>query len=87
MTNADFEARLQLITKAAPDLRAAGVMTVTVGDIEFALAPHDPPQPTARGPKIDDDVDEKLSMLADPVTFGGVVPRRRGADRGNEVER
>ena len=78
MTPSDLEARLQLITKAAPGLRKAGVTGVTIGDVEFDLAPLEPEldadaltDPTTTPDQPDD-------PMKDPDLHGGETPRRRG---------
>ena len=74
VTPSELEAQLALITKAAPELRKAGVVSLSIGDIEIELAPADPPEPTSSTATPDDPDDP----LKDPATYGGSVPRRRG---------
>jgi hypothetical protein len=72
----DLDARLALIAKHAPLLRAAGVMAVSIGDIDFSLAPADPPvAETKTNTATPDDPDDPLK---DPATCGGRLQRRRG---------
>lgn len=66
---------LAAIAKSAPDLRAAGVLEVTVDGVSFKLDRPDPEQNEQQGNGFIAD------PLKDPSTFGGVLPgfRRREA--------
>lgn len=78
MTSSDLEARLQLITKHAPELRKAGVTGVTIGDIEFEMAPFEPDPVLVPATSTTTTAEHPDDPSRDPITFGGEVPRRRG---------
>jgi hypothetical protein len=89
MTNKQLEETLATLAAKAKDLRQAGVTRVAIGDIELELAePEPPPAPPPvdeRQPKSEDD-GRRRSAIDDPDTFGGEIPRRRGAPRVVEHE-
>lgn len=78
MTPTDLEARLQLIAKEAPALRKAGVTSVTIGDVEFALAPYEPDLELASSTDLPTTPAKPDDPMKDPELHGGEVPRRRG---------
>lgn len=84
MTKADLEAQLTLIEERAPKLRKAGVLSLSIGDVQLELAPAELPDP----PMGDDDDgdDNDKPVFDDPKTFGrtGVgakVPGRSKRDQ------
>jgi len=73
-----LEEVLITIARQALALREAGVVgRVTVGEVSFDLAGAEPP-PVALPQPADDG---QGNPLDDPDTYGGQVPRRRGADQ------
>ena len=73
-----LEEALTLIVRKAKELRDAGVVgRVFVGDVNFELAPSEPPNvietPVSTDP------------LEDKDTFGGKIPRRRGYEGPQEL--
>ena len=69
---------LELLIERAPALREAGVAHIEIGDVVVDLHPHYVLQ------QPDDDDDEPTRAPRDPLeddaTFGGRVPRWRGAE-------
>jgi hypothetical protein len=85
MTTQDLEAGLKLIAAHASALRKAGVTgRVKVGDVEFDLATAEPAaEPLVPSTTTTDRPDD---ILKDPLTYGGTMPRRRGARPTDEDE-
>lgn len=71
---------LDLIIDRAPRLRAAGVSSVELAGVRFAMLP--PEAPAAAEPVDDDDLGT-VDALNDPTTFGR---RRNVPGRRKEVE-
>ncbi len=64
----DLDAVLSTVIKRAPGLRSAGVTTITIDGVSFALAP---PEVVPTRAAIDDVPDEDYSdPLDDPKTYG-----------------
>lgn len=81
MTAKQLEEHLDAIAKKAKNLRDAGVTgRVTIGDISFELAEAAEPGPT-QAPAA-----EPANPLDDRDTYGGRMPRRRGAPPTEEDE-
>lgn len=81
MTLEDAAQLLDLIAKRAPDLRAAGVRSVALGETRFTLAAVD----AAAGGDLEEELPDDLNPLSDPETFGirrkagRTVPTLKGA--------
>ena len=81
MTTKELAETLSTIADKAKALRDAGVVgRVSIGDVSFELAedvlepiPAIPPVDVGRG-----------SALDDPDTYGGYIPRRRGAEETDD---
>ncbi len=83
MTAKQLEEHLDAITKKAKDLRDAGVTgRVTIGDISFELAVAE----TAEAGPTQAPAAEPANPLDDRDTYGGRMPRRRGAPPIEEDE-
>jgi hypothetical protein len=82
MKRDDFEAICSAIVKHAPDLRAAGVLELEIGDVKLTLAEPEPEVPD----DLDDEKPALVKPLDDPDTFGGHVPRFQRPQRRINVE-
>jgi hypothetical protein len=86
MTKTDLAETLKLIEEHAPKLRAAGVTSLAIGDIELQLATPEQPDVPLDMEK-DEDGDDR-PPLDDPATFGRKkrVPGRQPMPRDQEAE-
>lgn len=69
MTKDDAAELLDLIIERAPDLRAAGVLTVNLGEAGFTLAAAEPGQGSADTTEGGDE-ERAVGVLHDPATHG-----------------
>ncbi len=81
VTPQELEATLAIIAAKAKPLRDAGIMgRVSVGDVHFDLTGESPLVPLPQG------TEEPANPIDDADTYGGEMPRRKGADKGTEDE-
>jgi len=76
----ELDSVLALLIARAPDLRRAGVLTLSLDGLAVSLAPDAPPPSTEPVPR--EAVEEPSDPLSDPATFGfrdavPGFPRRR----------
>jgi hypothetical protein len=84
-TAASLADKLDVIARAAPGLRTAGVLDLVMPGLTLRLAPPDPPPMTeANRAALDEQISARRRSsdpLDDPDTFmGGVVPKYPGID-------
>lgn len=78
MTAKQLEETLTIIATKAKGLRDAGVFgLVRIGEIEFRLDSPDPVMLPAKN-------ETEMAPINDPDTYGGEMPRRRGAPQHDE---
>lgn len=80
----DLDQIISTLVGRAPELRAAGVLSLTLGDLTVALAPAEPVAAEPRAPR-ERVEEEPADPLSDPATFGfrnavPGFPRRREED-------
>ena len=80
-----LEETLTIIATKAKDLRVAGITgRVSVGDVHFDLDAAEQAAPILLPPTSEQK--QETNPLDDAETYGGEMPRRRGADQATETE-
>jgi hypothetical protein len=72
-----LEETLDMVIRKADDMREKGILEFDGAGIRLRLAPKD--QPEVSTSVTDEDNAAPVDPLDDPDTFGGEMPRRRGA--------